>query len=65
MFSLQIAHVVLLERNRRTATLLRAVVHQSVLADVEIATSRPAVPVVGGSGNQVLLKLLVEVETGK
>src|SRR5271157_671448 len=46
---------VLLQRNAGIATLLRAVVHQTVLANVKVTGARPAAPVIGlAIGNVVL-----------
>src|ERR1051325_29640 len=47
---------VVLQRNRGIATLLRAVVNQPVLADVEIAGSGSASPIVGFAFGDVVLE---------
>src|ERR1700716_3274506 len=50
------------ERNRRITALLRAVMHQSVFADVEITGAGTAAPVVGQPLRDVVLK---SVDSGK
>src|ERR1700704_5790483 len=50
------------ERNRRITALLRAVMHQSVFADVEIAGAGTAAPVVGQALRDVVLE---SVDAGK
>src|SRR5215475_10145870 len=47
---------VLLKGNAGIAALLGAVVHQPVLADIEIASARPAAPLVGARERNVVLK---------
>ena len=44
------------ERNSRIAALLRAVMHQAVFADVEIARAGAAAPVIGQALRDVVLK---------
>src|SRR5215471_8427113 len=58
-FAFQIFGAILLERNTRTTALLRAIVDESILADVEIPASGAAFPVVRISLYEVLLKLVV------
>src|SRR5262245_66281864 len=47
---------VLFERRPGCASLLRTPVHQTVLADVQVAAARPAVPVVWPAFDEILLK---------
>src|SRR5882724_9784824 len=58
-----ISQRVFLQRDRRVATLLRAVVNQSLLADVEIAGAGAATPLVGTSLGDVVLKSVDPRET--
>ena len=51
-----------LERDRRVSALLRAVVNQAVLADVEIAASGAALPLVRLAQGQVLVEEIVVSE---
>ena len=59
IFALQVLRSVLLEWYPGKTALLRAVMYESILADVEIATARTTLPFVGESANQLLLKLVV------
>ena len=52
----EIFHRVIGERDAGIATLLRAVVDEPVLADVEVARAGAASPVVGASGGEIILK---------
>src|ERR1035437_3409570 len=52
----QIGNRVFLQRNARIAALLRAVMHQAVFADVEIACSGAAAPLIGAAERDVVLK---------
>src|SRR6516225_6724087 len=45
-----------LERHRRISALLRAIVHETVFADVQVPRSRAAAPGVRPSVSQVVLK---------
>src|ERR1700728_248986 len=56
IFAAQIFTSVILQRRSRIAALLRAVVDESVLANVEIARSGAASPVVGQTLGDVVLK---------
>src|SRR5271157_1738365 len=56
IFAAQIVARVASQRNSRISALLRAVVHQPVLADVEIARARSASPIVWQSPGDVVLK---------
>src|SRR6266436_2384928 len=49
---------VLRKRNARISTLLRAPVHQPVLANIQIERARPAAPVVFFSARNIVLKLI-------
>src|SRR5207302_5694500 len=62
VFTPDIVGAVLLQRNRRIAALLRAVMHQAVLADVQVASPRPASPVVGPTLSDVVLKVINAAE---
>src|SRR5580693_5262720 len=62
IFAAQIFTGVILQRSSRIAALLRAVVDESVLANVEIAGSSTASPVVGQTFGDVVLKC---VDPGK
>src|ERR1700743_291940 len=46
------------QRNARKTALLRAVMHEAVFADVEVARTRPAAPVVRQALRNRLLKLI-------
>ena len=59
IFALQVLLPVLLERYAGETTLLRTVMYQSILANIEIATAGTTMPVVGKSANQIFLKLVV------
>ena len=59
IFALQVLRSVLLERYPGKTALLRTVVYESILANVEIATARTTLPFVRESANQLLLKLVV------
>ena len=61
ILALQINLCVLLQGNARPAPLLRAVMDQTILADVEIAAAGVAVPVVRLPANQVLLSFQVPI----
>src|ERR1700735_4092872 len=43
---LHISRLVLRQRHRRTPTLLAAIVHQTVLADIQVPPARPAPPII-------------------
>src|SRR5262245_5304222 len=55
----QIVLSVLLERNARIAALLRTPVYEAVLAHIEVAATRAAVPVVRAPLREVFLKPVV------
>src|SRR5262245_59550998 len=54
--ALDVLDGVVLQRNSRVAALLRAVVHEPLLADVEVARARAAAPVVRLAVGEVVLK---------
>ena len=54
----QIFARVLLQRNPRIASLLRAVMHQTVLADVQVTRSRAASPIIWHAFGNVVLKCI-------
>src|SRR5438046_226228 len=56
IFAPDVLDGVFLQWNRGIATLLRAVVHQPILANIEIACSRPAAPLVRTPKSNVVLK---------
>src|SRR5262245_44303314 len=56
VFAIDILKSIFLKRNAWVATLLRTVVHEAVLADVEISGPGTASPIVRFSGCQVFLK---------
>src|SRR5579864_8857409 len=65
VFAADILDAVLLERNARIAALLRTVVNQAVLADVQIsAASAAAPPVIGLARDQILLIRIVLIDPG-
>ena len=49
-------HRVVGQRSAGESALLRAVVDQSVFADVEVTGARPAAPVIGFTGGDIRLK---------
>jgi len=57
-FAPDIVQSVLIERNAGPATLLRAVMHEPVLADIQEPAAGAAVPVIGQSSPDVLLKMI-------
>src|SRR5580704_13760178 len=59
VFMLQMLRTVLIERNAGKTTLLRTVMDESILADIEIATAGMTMPGVGESAHQVFLELVV------
>src|SRR5882724_1342756 len=56
IFAADVLYGVLLKRNRWVATLLRAVVHQSVFADVEISRTCAAAPRVRTAQSYIVLE---------
>src|SRR6516165_449275 len=58
-FAFEIFDSVALERDSGLTALLRAVVDQAVLADVEETSAGPAVPAVGQTSRDILLKTVV------
>src|SRR5262245_66683755 len=58
IFSSEIIASVMFERNSGIASLLRAVMNQAVLTDIEVASTRPAAPVVGLRIRQVVLEVV-------
>src|SRR5262249_43287409 len=56
VFAADIGHGVGFERNRGESALLRAVVHEPVFADVEVARAGAAAPLVGAALGDVVLK---------
>src|SRR4029077_9735189 len=58
-----VVHAVLLQRNSGIAALLRAVVHQTVLADVQVTSPRTAAPLVRPSLRDVILETINAGET--
>src|SRR5687768_2483179 len=59
VFTTQIVRAVSLERDARMATLLRAPVHQAILADIQVAGAGAAMPVVRLALREVLLEAVV------
>src|SRR5262245_23532552 len=59
VFGTQLLETVAIQRNPRTATLLRAPMDQSILADIEIPGAGGAMPVVRFAVRQILLKAVV------
>src|SRR5271169_2169062 len=51
-----VGHGVFLQGYRRIATLLRAVVHQAIFADVQVTRTRPAAPLVWPAVGNVVLE---------
>ena len=47
---------VLKQRNSRVSPLLRAIVHETVFANVEIASASPAAPFIGAAVRNVFLE---------
>jgi hypothetical protein len=58
-FPVKIFRAILLKGNTRRTALLRAIMDESILADVEISASGTAFPVIRISLYKVLLKLVV------
>src|SRR5262245_32279145 len=56
VFSLHMFVCVLLERNPGVPARLRAIVDETVLADVQIAGASPAAPVIGSPAREIFLK---------
>src|SRR5690348_1835861 len=57
IFAMNILDAVACERNTRVAALLRTVVNQPILANIEIARTRPAPPLVRSAVGNILLKI--------
>ena len=65
IFPLQVLGGVLLKRYAWKSALLGAVVHQSILTNIEIAATSTTVPRVWQSVDEILLKLVVIGKCGK
>lgn len=59
VFAFEIRGGVLLERHGRIASLLRTVVNEPILADIQIPASRAALPLIGLAGDEILLEEIV------
>src|SRR5262245_50416043 len=62
VFPSQVGGAIALQGNCRMTALLRAPVHQAVLADVEIPGAGAAMPLVGPTEGEILLKAVVVCE---
>src|SRR5215470_20439664 len=62
VFPPQVGGAIALQGNSRVTALLRAPMHQAVLADVEIPGAGGAMPLVGPTKGQILLKSVVVCE---
>src|SRR5262245_1384501 len=62
-FAFKMLPSVIGERNGGIAALLRAVMNQSVFADVQVAAARAAMPLIRQSAYQVFLELIVVIES--
>src|SRR5215470_1648808 len=56
VLALDVCECVFLQRNSRKAALLRAVVDQAIFADIEVARTGAAMPVVRSTLRQILLE---------
>src|ERR1700733_14521106 len=54
----QIADRIVFQRDSWIATLLRAVVHQSILANIEVASASATAPLIGPAERDVVLKCI-------